>query len=144
MRDSGVLRHRSGVCSQCQPRFNPCEGFGGFATPIQGSAAFEVVVSIPVRDSGVLRPAPLPRPITRRSCFNPCEGFGGFATIAATGAYGISTRFNPCEGFGGFATLYIKGFSPYFLSFNPCEGFGGFATRLEATPKPVLAVFQSL
>ena len=101
--------------------FNPCEGFGGFATA----------------------PA-APQASNPTHSFNPCEGFGGFATIAATGAYGISTRFNPCEGFGGFATLYIKGFSPYFLSFNPCEGFGGFATRLEATPKPVLAVFQSL
>ena len=60
--------------------FNPCEGFGGFATNHASTRSITGHVSIPVRDSGVLRQLDVDRLLVIHPCFNPCEGFGGFAT----------------------------------------------------------------
>ena len=66
--------------SLCSPSFNPCEGFGGFATIF------------------------VPFDRNKPSSFNPCEGFGGFATSTPQNSRRGYRSFNPCEGFGGFAT----------------------------------------
>ena len=61
MRDSGVLRPERG--------------------PTRGASTHGV--SIPVRDSGVLRRRWRQFGDLLLFGFNPCEGFGGFATIAS-------------------------------------------------------------
>ena len=94
-------------------------------------------VSIPVRDSGVLRPASDLQKRTARQVSIPVRDSGVLRQTIPRHLWIAARGFNPCEGFGGFATRSRSTVRKAISCFNPCEGFGGFATseRLLCLPR---------